>query len=35
MNPEKTTIWKKSYTWVLVANVLYIVLFCLIMILFS
>ena len=27
--------WKKSYTWVLVANALYIMLFCLLMQLFS
>jgi len=31
----KTTIWKKSYTWVLIANAIYIMLFCLIMEMFS
>jgi hypothetical protein len=29
--PNKPAIWKKSYTWVLIANVVYILLFCLIM----
>lgn len=28
---RKTTVWKKSYTWVLIANAIYILLFCLIM----
>ena len=32
---EEVGIWKKSYTWVLVANVLYVLLFCLLMFLFS
>ena len=31
----KNTAWKKSYTWVLIANAIYIVIFCLIMIIFS
>lgn len=29
--PNKTVFWKKSYTWVLIANAIYILLFCLIM----
>lgn len=32
---QKQSGWKRSYTWVLVANALYIVLFCLLMQLFS
>ena len=32
---RKTTVWKKSYTWVLVANAIYILLFCLIMEMFA
>jgi len=31
----KTNIWKKSYSWVLIANAIYIMLFCLIMEMFS
>lgn len=31
----KRSSWKKSYTWVLVANAVYILLFCLIMLIFS
>ncbi len=33
--PTKQSRWKKSYTWVLVANALYIMIFCLLMQLFS
>jgi len=35
MNEEKLNTWKKSYTWVLIANALYILLFCLMMLIFS
>jgi len=35
MKADKTTVWKKSYTWVLVANAIYIMVFCLIMEMFS
>lgn len=35
MRSDKATIWKKSYTWVLIANAIYIMLFCLIMEMFS
>ena len=35
MDSEKTTTWKKSYTWVLIANAIYILIFFLLMILFS
>lgn len=35
MDDDKLTTWKKSYTGVLIANAIYILLFCLIMILFS
>ncbi len=35
MENDKLTTWKKSYTWVLIANAIYILLFYLIMILFS
>jgi len=31
----KNTVWKKSYTWVLIANAVYILIFFLIMISFS
>ena len=32
---DKRSSWKKSYTWVLIANAVYILLFCLIMLIFS
>lgn len=32
---EKNKTWKKSYTWVLIANVVYILVFCIIMELYS
>ncbi len=32
---RKQSRWKKSYTWVLVANALYIMIFCLLMQFFS
>jgi len=35
MSEEKLNAWKKSYTWVLIANVIYILLFCLMMLIFS
>ncbi len=35
MDSEKTNAWKKSYTWVLIANAIYILIFFLLMILFS
>jgi len=35
MRPENTANWKKSYTWVLIANTIYIMIFCLIMEMFS
>ncbi len=35
MKQPKVTTWKKSYTWVLVANALYIMLFCFLMQIFS
>jgi len=35
MNQNKRSSWKKSYTWVLIANAVYILLFCLIMLIFS
>lgn len=35
MSPNKSQVWKKSYSWVLVANAVYIMLFCLIMEMFS
>ena len=31
MNNKKSTAWKKSYTWVLIANVIYVLVFYLIM----
>lgn len=35
MKPEKTKKWEKKYTWVLVANAIYITIFYLIMKLYS
>ena len=35
MDNKKMTGWKKSYTWVLVANTLYIMVFCFLMQIFS
>ena len=35
METKKTKTWKKSYTWVLVANAIYILVFYLIMQLYS
>jgi len=32
---EKNSSWKKSYTGVLIANAIYILIFCIIMLLFS
>lgn len=35
MEPKKEKIWKKDYTYVLVANIVYILIFCLIMKLYA
>lgn len=35
MAQKKPTTWKKSYTWVLIANAIYIMLFCLIMVMYA
>lgn len=35
MDNQKFSGWKKSYTWVLVANAAYIMLFCFLMQIFS
>ncbi len=35
MNEEKTTYWKKNYTWVLLFNAIYILIFYIMMELFS
>ncbi len=32
---QKRSSWKRSYTWVLITNAIYIVVFCLIMLIFS
>ncbi|MEC5167352.1 hypothetical protein RCH18_003107 [Flavobacterium sp. PL11] len=35
MEIKKTKTWTKNYTWVLIANAIYILIFCLIMKLYS
>ncbi|MBG6188485.1 hypothetical protein BC952_2470 [Flavobacterium limicola] len=35
METKKIKTWKKNYTWVLVANAIYILIFCLIMKLYA
>jgi hypothetical protein len=35
MNSDKFTTWKKSYTWVLISNAIYILVFYVIMQIFS
>lgn len=35
MDNEKVTAWRKSYTWMLLANVIYIVVFYFLMQIFS
>ena len=35
MTKNTKTVWKKSYTWVLIANAIYILIFFLIMEIFS